>query len=327
MFLAGADGQTPELRAPSIKGAMRFWWRAMNGHLPLNELKAKEDEIFGGTDGKSNILIQCPREKNFLKEWNPKENHQLPKHEGNYRYSRNIPVNILQYLAYGVYDYRKGFTSGFFSVNQKFDIRVKFRSRDNLDEVVNAFVLLAYVGGLGSKSRNGYGKLAIIEAIDSDGKQVTISKWKSFFKEESLRKKEKPKFTSISREVSIYSDNVLYRTYDLALKSIGDAYIYARKEVEYKHEYNNRRYIGSPINQDRDGFLSRHAKTHFLTVVREDDGFKGYIVFLPYNYIEDFNREYASREKKIPKNPQGQYDSAVRNFNSKLQEKLQPIIL
>jgi len=33
MFLAGADGVTPELRAPSIKGAMRFWWRACNGHL------------------------------------------------------------------------------------------------------------------------------------------------------------------------------------------------------------------------------------------------------------------------------------------------------
>ncbi len=40
MFLAGADGKTPELRPPSIKGLMRFWWRAMNGHLPLNNLKS-----------------------------------------------------------------------------------------------------------------------------------------------------------------------------------------------------------------------------------------------------------------------------------------------
>ncbi len=30
MFLACADGKTPELRPPSIKGLMRFWWRAMN---------------------------------------------------------------------------------------------------------------------------------------------------------------------------------------------------------------------------------------------------------------------------------------------------------
>ncbi|WP_201721812.1 type III-B CRISPR module RAMP protein Cmr1 [Desulfotomaculum copahuensis] len=29
MFIAGADGLTPEFRAPSLKGAMRFWWRAV----------------------------------------------------------------------------------------------------------------------------------------------------------------------------------------------------------------------------------------------------------------------------------------------------------
>lgn len=61
MFLAGADGQTPELRAPSIKGAMRFWWRAMNGHLPLEELKRQEAEIFGGVgagQGRSKVIVR-----------------------------------------------------------------------------------------------------------------------------------------------------------------------------------------------------------------------------------------------------------------------------
>jgi len=52
MFLGGADGQTPELRPPSIKGAMRFWWRAMNGHLSLKALKEREAEIFGASDEK-----------------------------------------------------------------------------------------------------------------------------------------------------------------------------------------------------------------------------------------------------------------------------------
>ncbi|GAB4407644.1 MAG: hypothetical protein OHK0053_34270 [Microscillaceae bacterium] len=53
MFLSGADGQIPELRPPSIKGALRFWWRAMNGHLDLKTLKEQESLIFGGTDGES----------------------------------------------------------------------------------------------------------------------------------------------------------------------------------------------------------------------------------------------------------------------------------
>ena len=59
MFLAGADGMTPELRAPSIKGALRFWWRAMNGDLSLEELKRREAEIFGGTSParRSSVVI------------------------------------------------------------------------------------------------------------------------------------------------------------------------------------------------------------------------------------------------------------------------------
>ena len=34
MFMYGADGKTPELRPASVKGVMRFWWRAINGNLP-----------------------------------------------------------------------------------------------------------------------------------------------------------------------------------------------------------------------------------------------------------------------------------------------------
>ncbi len=57
MFLAGADGITPELRAPSIKGVMRFWWRAMNGHLSLSQLKEREGIIFGDTSNRSKFTI------------------------------------------------------------------------------------------------------------------------------------------------------------------------------------------------------------------------------------------------------------------------------
>ena len=42
LFLAGADTNKPELRATAIKGALRFWWRALHPNLPLAKLK--EDE-------------------------------------------------------------------------------------------------------------------------------------------------------------------------------------------------------------------------------------------------------------------------------------------
>lgn len=57
MFMAGADGITPELWLPSVKGAMRFWWRAMNGHLRLAQLKSLEGEIFGDTAHRSKFAM------------------------------------------------------------------------------------------------------------------------------------------------------------------------------------------------------------------------------------------------------------------------------
>jgi CRISPR-associated protein Cmr1 len=80
MFLGGADGRTPELRPPSIKGAMRFWWRAMNGHLPLEDLKKKEARIFGGSgekEGRSRIVLRVKSDKELKKGNNIKANYSL----------------------------------------------------------------------------------------------------------------------------------------------------------------------------------------------------------------------------------------------------------
>ncbi|TAN35431.1 MAG: type III-B CRISPR module RAMP protein Cmr1 [Candidatus Methanoperedens sp.] len=65
MFLAGADGRTPELRSPSIKGMMRFWWRALHEHLTIEKLKEDEAKIFGTSDetiGRSKFSIRVNKQ-------------------------------------------------------------------------------------------------------------------------------------------------------------------------------------------------------------------------------------------------------------------------
>jgi len=42
LFMAGADGKTPELRPPSFKGMMRFWWRAMRAENDIDALGQAE---------------------------------------------------------------------------------------------------------------------------------------------------------------------------------------------------------------------------------------------------------------------------------------------
>jgi len=101
MFLAGADGKTPELRAPSIKGALRFWWRAMNGNKSIEKLKIEEANIFGGTEtvqGKSKVIIRTKGTLRSIKEKLP--NHSVDVYINTKK--KNIKINILEYLAYEI---------------------------------------------------------------------------------------------------------------------------------------------------------------------------------------------------------------------------------
>lgn len=328
MFLSGADGSTPELRPPSIKGALRFWWRAMNGHLSLEALKKQESEIFGGTEPaqRSKVVITCRKDRNFLK---PSTKSKFPEHKGNYPLSRNTPVNILNYLAYGAYDYREGFTHGFFDEKQRFEICLRFTDETKVDEVIKAFVLMCYIGGLGSKSRNGFGKIKIITAIENKGDKTTditqnLPKWKDLLKTDKV----KSKFTSLSNTELLFSAKEVAKDgYDKALKVIGDAYIFARKNMGDGHTYNTRRYIAAPITQDINAFLERHSKSYFLFLDKENDGYRGYILFLPYQYVSDISSENLKKGKSVPNDAVTKYDAATQKFNTKLQEKLNLVTL
>lgn len=61
MFIAGADGKTPELRPSEFKGMLRFWWRAAKAETDYKKLRKEEAKIFGGVgegEGKSKVSIR-----------------------------------------------------------------------------------------------------------------------------------------------------------------------------------------------------------------------------------------------------------------------------
>jgi len=132
MFMYGADGRTPELRPASIKGVMRFWWRAIHGHLKLKDLKEQEGEIFGDTDKKSSFSIKVNK---TLKTEN---------------------TNPLPHKKKGDRGYHQ--KSGF-KVNQTFQI--EFLGK-NLDLIENLFILTTTLGGFGQRNRRGFGSIQIV---------------------------------------------------------------------------------------------------------------------------------------------------------------------
>jgi CRISPR-associated protein Cmr1 len=140
MFLAGADGSTPELRPPSIKGALRFWWRAMHGHLPLAELKRLEGEIFGDTSRRSRFSISV-----------------IPK---------NIELGKQKPVAHKRYVFPCMMPQSTFEVT--FRIPNKDETKWGMEKCSNLFELVTILGGFGKRVRRGMGCVDIVKCSNEN---------------------------------------------------------------------------------------------------------------------------------------------------------------
>jgi CRISPR-associated protein Cmr1 len=155
MFLAGADGRTPELRPPSIKGLMRFWWRAMNGHL--SDLKKEEGKIFGASDegiGRSKFRIR-------VKEQPPRGN--IVKNLGEeIPYEERTSKKGVSYLLYSVLMLNK---RPYIKSNTPFSISISSSDPQPFQEAVHSFAFLTFFGALGTRSRRGAGSFRVKNVI------------------------------------------------------------------------------------------------------------------------------------------------------------------
>jgi len=316
MFLGGADGQTPELRPPSIKGLMRFWWRAINGHLSIKDLKDGEAKIFGASDekiGRSKINIRLKPHKLSS------SNDRLPSHPIKVTTSRkSFKINILEYLAYGTYEYKKGqgniFVREYIKPNQKFSVSIFFV--DNLEkEIINVFQILSTFSGLGSRSRNGFGSFRILSINDnSNNFYLNLKKGKYT--------SELPRYSALSQNMRLWKTNEGYNSWDEALAELGKAYKDARGNIERKHHYEKRQYIGAPIivNKKQKSKLDRHSKPYFMSVHYEGNEYVGYLLYLPSEYAYEKEGLNDSEETK-------HFVDACNFLNQHLSDKLEEKIL
>lgn len=154
LFMAGADGKTPELRPPSIKGMMRFWWRAVKGIDDSGKMQKEEEKVFGGTGdvGKSKVSLKVNLIIKPL-DINEEEKGRLTgKHKG------------LGYLLYSVnLGPRKFINPGY-----KFELILCSSDKKALREVVASLWCAVYLGGFGTRARRGAGNMIVsdIKGID-----------------------------------------------------------------------------------------------------------------------------------------------------------------
>ena len=313
MFLAGANGKTPELRPPSIKAAMRFWWRAMNGHLSLAELKKKESEIFGGSgegEGRSKFSLRVlnlhgtPTRAKF-----PNQTVAATSK------GKTFQINILEYLAYGTQEYQKGigqvFIREYYPVGTKFTIEIKYKDSIKDFPYNEILGLISQVGGLGSRSRNGFGRF-VIENNDFDLYEF-LKKYSSLPLNDYL---------VFNKDSKLFKLRNSYSTWDKCLAELGKIYKSSREELEPRHQFNKRQFIASPIldNKRQVTLLDRHTKPYFFVIKKNfnDNTFDGQILFLHYNYLNKFDNPPDSISKL-----KDEFKTATDEFNKNLGSKLE----
>lgn len=230
MALAGANKNLPEFRAPSLKGGLRFWWRALNSKYSLEELRSREARIFGSSDeafGRSKFDVSIKEVDNYK----PVAANLLP-HKSPGAKVKAIPVETEFKVM--------------FNVDRGRDVITKSWVRD-------LFILFSILGGLGKRVRRGFGSFEVLE-IDgkSFDKEVNME-----FVYELIRKvasfpelykidKNRISITEVNKsakypflkKVEIGSNCV--SDYDALLKRIGQA----------SHKYNSWG-TGSPSYKDK----------------------------------------------------------------------------
>ncbi|MGD9627467.1 MAG: type III-B CRISPR module RAMP protein Cmr1 [Methanobacteriales archaeon] len=144
VFIAGADQRYIDnegLRAPTLKGLLRWWFRAlMGGIVSEKALRRFEEEIFGSTDKKSpvRILSFCDNQPSMI----------------------NIPGD-LQYLWFSMKMQRKNKELYCYPPKTEFEIILCSENEDFLKLVTGCLWLLIYLGGVGSRNRRGAGSLKV----------------------------------------------------------------------------------------------------------------------------------------------------------------------
>jgi CRISPR-associated protein Cmr1 len=141
--MAGADPKKPELRAASIKGVMRYIWRAAQCSKDMNDLRKREGELFGSAND----------ENTCVSPWRL----QVSINNG------KLPVSQLALLPYRQGTGRGGkLSTAAIESQTEFTVRI-IGGEDKHLSIVHLFVLTCMLGGFGRRSRKGMGTVAIKE--------------------------------------------------------------------------------------------------------------------------------------------------------------------
>lgn len=324
-FVGGADPQQAALRSSTIKGVLRFWWRALHGRLSTEEMWEKEAQIFGSAQKglKSRVWLRLIN----IQDINNSPNKSTNKIQlGRVANLRPQP-DIFAYMAFGTQPMGGNPAKEYFQAGTTFDLALRFDPRlsaEQRDSVIEALQALSALGGMGSKSRNGFGS---VQVTHEEGRPVS-GNWlpKEFIDKEFINNVFKHKAAQNTGHPTPKRIWLLASSDDWkkAHEICGKLYIQARKKIDI----NLRKFIAAPMNIMRDKTpidnpsyqewkrnIPRRGKPYFITIKKSEGKYLSIITLLDSKYADglalkkDPNKEYQQK-----------YEEAINEMNNKISE-------
>lgn len=187
MFIGDGTQQAKSVRPPSIKGALRFWWRALNWGRML--------KVEGGSQ--ENALKRLHRAEARLFGLAAKGNKDQSSREGGqglFRLSVEQSTSMKTqnswpkdgnsqggYLGYGLWETKTAAAREALVEGAQFTLTLSFKNGTNqgdlasqadIDQMRQAVSLWGLLGGLGSRARRGFGSVAL-QVLD--GQVMTVN--------------------------------------------------------------------------------------------------------------------------------------------------------
>jgi len=305
------------LKIPSLRGVLRFWWRALQAENDIAKLKMEEQRIFGGVSGAamaSSVKLRIVRE---------------PDSDSTAFKNSSISMNA-KYLALGIFEMgqnpdRLCIESGTYEV--AFQYPEQFEN-----DVKQTLLAFHYFGNLGAKARNGFGSLLLenFRELCNENNDTPEKFFKTIPKKQIL-----PNYTAFCENSKLFLCNNIFANEKDALAKINEMYSGIRatmnnphKPIEGKHDYSIRKYISYPIGPKvdekhifTDSKNARYSKPYFFKVYRKSaHEFQVFVLNLLHQYAYGIEHTDIKTDRSALANPnlQSEFENACSEFNKKL---------
>lgn len=309
MFLGNAN-QEAEWRPEPLKGLFRYWWRILHSALPqvgqtdMRELLREESALFGfagdnetAGSGKSLVGITVlGAEKPCVEKFPFVETIEHPETDKG-------RINPLLYLAgMGLMQTSGEVRHSYFGPSSLFNFCVDFPEKYS-DSINGVLSLLQAFGGLGGRSRNGWGSFQFIRG-GIERKDVlrilngVTRNWKDGFDKDypnCLGKDQRPLLWRIRGEK---------RTWQDAMSDLADAYVGVRARkvgnlLSLNPTNGERHLLGIPLTHHPLDRLSRYSSPLRFIVRKRATRYYAVVLHLPQRFPDGTGKLSHDEQLKI----------------------------